>query len=98
MTDSTRALVQAMADAVRREASAREAAAAATTEAREAVQLQVALLDELRASGIKLTAAMRHLSWALDEPIDMKKWQRLAARYRTRSYRRRSAGAPKVGQ
>jgi hypothetical protein len=56
----------------------------------------VALLDELRASDIKVSAAVRLLYQALGEPVDIKKWKRLAARFRKRRQRRRSAGMPEA--
>lgn len=75
---------QAFADAHRREASAREAAANATTEAREAAQLQVALLDELRASGMTTTKALHVVSMALGQPLDGPARVKLATRFRRR--------------
>jgi hypothetical protein len=94
MNPSTQALVQAFADAVRREQSAREAAANATTAAREASQLQADLLEQLRAAGIRLNVAVRLLGPALGEPLDAANRGRLAARYRKRLQRRaRATGA-----
>ena len=94
MTESTRAIVQAMAVAVRREASARAAAASATTEAREAAQLQVMLLAELRAAGLTLPRAAHIVSVALCAPLDRKGRARMAARYRKRLQRRRGSTSP----
>jgi hypothetical protein len=87
MSPSTQALVQAFADAVRREQSAREAAATAMTDARAAAQLQLDLLGQLRAAGIRLNVAVRLVGSALGEAIPLEGRQRLAARYRKRLQR-----------
>jgi hypothetical protein len=93
MTESTRAIVMAMADAVRREASAREAAATATTEAKEAAQLQLVLLGQLQADGLTTAQASHLVSVALGQPLDGKGRSRMGARFRKRRQRsRRAAG------
>lgn len=92
MTPATQSLLTAFATALRRERSARAAAADATREAQEAAQLQATLLDELQASGIKLGVAVRMVGVTLGEPMDAAARARLAARYRKRRQRRRSPG------
>jgi hypothetical protein len=69
MTESTKAIVMAMADAVRREASAREAAATAIREAKEAAQFQLTLLGQLRADGLTTAKASHLVSVALGQPL-----------------------------
>jgi hypothetical protein len=71
MSPSTPAIVRALADAYRREQSAREAAAQATTQARDAAQLQLDLLGQLRAAGVGLNVAIRLLGPALGSSIPL---------------------------
>lgn len=92
MTDSTKAIVMAMADAVRREASAREAAATAITEAQEAAQLQLVLLGQLQADGVTTTKASHLVSVALGQPLDGRGRTKMAARFRKRAQRGRRRG------
>ncbi len=87
------AIVMAMADAVRREASAREAAATATTEAKEAAQLQLTLLGQLKTDGVTTAQASHLVSVALGQPPDGEGRTKMGARFRKRAQRSRRAAA-----
>lgn len=99
MTPATRALLQAFADAHRREGAAREAAATATREAQEAADLQVTLLRDLQAAGLTTNVVVRLLMSTLGGVSNRAELARLASRFRKRMQRDRQgatrpAGAP----
>lgn len=94
VTPATKAVLTAFADAHRREASAREAAATATREAREAAQLQTALLGNLLDAGLHINVVVRLLDAALGRTSGPKERSRLAARLRKRRQRLRNLAGP----